>query len=300
MSKLHLDDVTSLQSEPSALQTMAANNRKIEQALENTLSRNGELPNQMEAPLDLNGHQVINVGPPLGANDLVRLRDLQDSLSIDEALIPTLDAGKVLSNDGTAMVWLDITSVPGLGDMKSANNLSEVDPASARANLGLGSSSIVDVGTSGAYVGLLDGNNTHSGTNTFQGAVTLGGTANHQITSNAAPTTNSIGRRVPRTNVRDANYTIALTDASDCILHTAAAAHTWTIPPDSSANFPGNTQILLLNPGSGNVNLARGSGVSLKINGGSTSKNGVIVQDGVVTLIKVQSNSWVAVGPGIS
>lgn len=47
------------------------------------------------------------------------------------------DAGKFLNADGT---WQNI---PGGGDMLASNNLSEVDPASARTNLELGSAAVL-------------------------------------------------------------------------------------------------------------------------------------------------------------
>ena len=42
--------------------TINSNNNLIQQALENTLSRDGSTPNQMEADIDLNGHDLLNVG----------------------------------------------------------------------------------------------------------------------------------------------------------------------------------------------------------------------------------------------
>lgn len=42
--------------------TINANNSRIETAFENTLSRDGSSPNQMEADLDMNGHDVLNIG----------------------------------------------------------------------------------------------------------------------------------------------------------------------------------------------------------------------------------------------
>lgn len=62
MAKLNLSGVSNLLGNPvSAQNTINGNNERIEQAFENTLSRDGTTPNQMEADLDLNNNDIINV-----------------------------------------------------------------------------------------------------------------------------------------------------------------------------------------------------------------------------------------------
>ena len=308
MAKLVLADVGSLQSEPSALQTMAENNQKIETALENTLSRDGSGPNQMEAPLDLNSNRIINLAPPQSGSDAARLTDVREALVFEGTLVPALVTDYLLSNDGTGLVWRNAISIPGLGDLKSSNNLSELtDTSVARTNLGLGTASVVNIGTSGNNVPVLDGSNTHSGSNVFSGTtlftgkVTLGGTGNHELTASPTVLTeSSLGTRVPPTNIRDAAYTLALSDAGGSVVHTSASAHTWTIPPQSSVAYPGTTQILLVNTGSGAVALSRGAGVALRLAGTGVDKNMSLAQHAVATLIRASSNSWYIIGPGVS
>jgi hypothetical protein len=60
MSKVALSDLANLQNESSAVSTMAANNQAIKNGFDNTLSRDGTNPNQMNADLDMNGHQLLN------------------------------------------------------------------------------------------------------------------------------------------------------------------------------------------------------------------------------------------------
>lgn len=63
MAKLTLADVTNIGGNPtSAANVINNNNDLVEQALENTLSRNGSTPNQMLVDLDMNGNDLINVG----------------------------------------------------------------------------------------------------------------------------------------------------------------------------------------------------------------------------------------------
>lgn len=60
MAKLTLTDVASLTNEGSALAAINSNFAEIEAALENTLSRDGTAPNEMDADFDMNGNQILN------------------------------------------------------------------------------------------------------------------------------------------------------------------------------------------------------------------------------------------------
>ena len=62
MAKLTLADVSNILGNPtSAANTINNNSNLIEQALENTLSRDGTSPNQMNSDLDMNNNDVLNV-----------------------------------------------------------------------------------------------------------------------------------------------------------------------------------------------------------------------------------------------
>ncbi len=60
-----------------------ANMDRVETALQNTLSRDGSTPNDMEANLDMGDHRIINLGEPVNPNDAVRLQDITDIISGD-------------------------------------------------------------------------------------------------------------------------------------------------------------------------------------------------------------------------
>lgn len=64
MSKVILTDLSSLQNEQSAVSSINNNNTTIEQAFDNTLSRNGSSPNTMEASLDMNSNRILNLPDP--------------------------------------------------------------------------------------------------------------------------------------------------------------------------------------------------------------------------------------------
>jgi hypothetical protein len=306
LAKLVLSDITSLESQPSAIQTLNLNFELIAEAFETVLSRDGTSPNQMEAPLDLNDQRLMNVGAPVSSNDVARLVDLQEALAPEGVLIPTLVSGRILSNDGTVLTWVVPSTLPGIGNMLSTNNLSELSSvATARTNLGLGTSATVDTGTSGATLGLLSADKQDSGANTYSGALTysggaiFGGAGSYRLTSTVV-VSDSIGFRGAPTNTQDATYTLVLTDAGKTILHTSASTHTWTIPPNSSAALPIGSVIVLANTGSGAVTIARGAGVALRVSGSATDANKTLAQHGIASIIKLGTDSWYISGSGLS
>lgn len=71
MAKLTLNDIQTLGNQSSAIALMNSNYALIENALENTLSRDGTTPNQMMANLDMNSNRVINAGVAINDNDLI-------------------------------------------------------------------------------------------------------------------------------------------------------------------------------------------------------------------------------------
>lgn len=68
---------------------------EIATQLDNTVSRDGTTPNQMEAALDLNGNRILNVAAPTQPTDVIRLMDL--------------NPGDVV---GTAVLWTDVVGKP--------------------------------------------------------------------------------------------------------------------------------------------------------------------------------------------
>lgn len=70
--------INPLQAGYRSSNSLNANFEAIEEALENTLSRDGTGPNQMEAELDMNGQRIINLPEPVSPTDALRLQDLTD------------------------------------------------------------------------------------------------------------------------------------------------------------------------------------------------------------------------------
>jgi hypothetical protein len=77
MSKL--PPLTDIGSGYNLKETYNANNEKIEEAFQNTLSRDGSAPNMMEAELDMNSWRIINLGRAVAPGDAVTFQQLAEA-----------------------------------------------------------------------------------------------------------------------------------------------------------------------------------------------------------------------------
>jgi hypothetical protein len=76
MSKITLNPVGSLIDATTAANTINANSVTVQNAMDNTLSRDGTQPNQMLATLDMNSNRIINLAAPVSSSEPARLQDL--------------------------------------------------------------------------------------------------------------------------------------------------------------------------------------------------------------------------------
>lgn len=76
MTKITLSNVGSLQDTTTAATTINNNFSTIQTAMDNTLSRDGTNPNQMEGNLDMNGNAILNLAAPTTINSPARLQDI--------------------------------------------------------------------------------------------------------------------------------------------------------------------------------------------------------------------------------
>lgn len=74
--KVTLNNLSNLQNETTAVNTINTNNDAIEVAMDNTLSRDGTSPNQMNAAIDMNSNRIISLPAPVGTTEPVRLGDM--------------------------------------------------------------------------------------------------------------------------------------------------------------------------------------------------------------------------------
>lgn len=82
-----------------------ANFTAIQTAIENTLSRDGTSPNTMEADIDLNSNEIINLAAPSNNNSAARLQDIIDAglsnstTNMAATLVTIADSGGKYSSD---------------------------------------------------------------------------------------------------------------------------------------------------------------------------------------------------------
>lgn len=114
MPKLSLSDVSNLTNQASAIGTINENMRLIEAAVENTISRDGTVPNNMDADFDMNEFRILNLPEPQDGAEPLRLMDADmvlDSIDdINQAVIDTaasaaaaaLSAANALTSENNA------------------------------------------------------------------------------------------------------------------------------------------------------------------------------------------------------
>src|SRR5258705_6071271 len=76
MSKITLNNVSDLTNTTTAEAVINVNSATVQTAFDNTLSRDGLSPNQMENNLDMNSKQILNLPVPATNNSPLRLLDL--------------------------------------------------------------------------------------------------------------------------------------------------------------------------------------------------------------------------------
>ncbi len=84
MAKLTLDTLSTLRTD-TAVDAYNENSERIEDALENTLSRDGTEPNDMNADLDMDGNRIMNLPAPVSGSEPARKADL-DALTFNSGV----------------------------------------------------------------------------------------------------------------------------------------------------------------------------------------------------------------------
>ena len=107
MSKVNikrLDSVT--KNDTTATEQINDNFKALQAAIENTVSRDGAVPNYMDADLDLNSYRIINVGDPVGERDVVTLKYFEEKAggAVEAAAEAKANASKAASSAQSALV----------------------------------------------------------------------------------------------------------------------------------------------------------------------------------------------------
>lgn len=107
MSKLVLNDINSGYASTSALNDNFA---LIETALENTLSRDGTTPNQMENSLDMNSNRIINLGQAISNSDAISYGQFLDIVQAEQNLTGIIPITWEFVSTGVASYTLPLAS----------------------------------------------------------------------------------------------------------------------------------------------------------------------------------------------
>ena len=122
MSKVdikRLDSVT--KNDTTATEQINDNFQALQAAIENTVSRDGTVPNYMDADLDLNSYRIINAGAPVEGKDVVTLEYFEEKAggAIEAAAEAKASASKAASSAQSAL----IASNNAIGQLAQAEGL---------------------------------------------------------------------------------------------------------------------------------------------------------------------------------
>lgn len=307
--KVNLNDLTNLQSETSAVSVINQNKDAIEAAFDNTLSRDGSSPNQMNADIDLNGHKLLNIAPPTNPTDVVRLQDIGGGVIPDLPELQAL-AAQTEANAATAQAAAQAASgyvgaasqAPKWSTPRTLTITGAVGGTSApfdgSANITMsvsipGGSITADKLDPNVLSGVLGYTPLNRAGDTIFGEVRI----NYVATSLSA---DAIGFRGIPVVTYDAAHTVSIDDVGRMLRHTSGTGHAYTLDTTSNVDYPVGATIVVRNVGSGPVTITRGSGVSCRIAGQSSSANVTVAQWGLATCVHEDVNTWVVTGTGIS
>lgn len=82
MSKITLSNISNLVDTTTAQNTINNNSTVVQTAMDNTLSRDGTSPNQMNTNLDMNTNKILNLPKPLTPTEPFRLQDFSTFVAV--------------------------------------------------------------------------------------------------------------------------------------------------------------------------------------------------------------------------
>lgn len=143
--------LTEVENIPAFIQQVNSNFDKIEEALDNTVSRDGSTPNEMNAALDMNGQNIINIGgvsfvdgPSILADAENVLFDTPVGWTADNVQDGIKEAYQKAS-DETTLVENSVTALSGNAvRVDVAQSHSPSEQTQGRDNLGLGDLAVKD------------------------------------------------------------------------------------------------------------------------------------------------------------
>lgn len=276
--KLTTEDLASLTSESAAVARINANMAIIEAALENTLSRDGTSPNEMEADLDMNSNDILNAGT-VNTETLVL-----DGVSVTRDEFGDIVAVNV--SEGNFKEDVDTATTAAItlsgeqtidGVLTSASRVLVKNQADGTTN-GIYVSSAgawsrasdfdaTDDISSGALV-YVNSAATQNGDKVFllsnSGSIVLG-TTSLVFVEITNPLRYNTYKNIPTTE-----YTLIASDKGKRLAYNGSGNCVVTIPPKADVNLGTNSEIELALHGTGTLTVQAGVGVTLNSPYGET------------------------------
>lgn len=108
------------------------------------------------------------------------------------------------------------------------------------------------------------------------------------------PLTDVALRKHPLINTQTGtSYVLVLADDAKIVTMTNSSANTLTVPPNASVAFPPQTQITIVQTGTGQTTITAGSGVTIRSAGAALKMR---LQYSSCTLIKIGTDEWLCIG----
>ncbi len=108
-----------------------------------------------------------------------------------------------------------------------------------------------------------------------------------------------LGYRIIPQNPQGGGYTLNASDSGKHIYYTGGTS-TLVIPTNVAVPFASGTAITIVNNGSGLYTLSPASGVTIIKAGTVGAYTGTLSQAGLITLMKIATNTWIVSGVGLS
>lgn len=99
MAKLVLNNVVPSDGEVNKAATINNNSDAIEVAIENTLSRDGTSPNEMEAELDMNSNRIINLPEAITDTEPVRNQEFNEFVDSIDTIVDGITSAQVAAEN---------------------------------------------------------------------------------------------------------------------------------------------------------------------------------------------------------
>jgi hypothetical protein len=208
--------------------------------------------------------------------------------------------GQITSFSGTSLV-VNVTTINGSGTI-SAWSISVTSAGSYLSLTGGTMTGAITFAAGQTFTGTLPlTGGTMTGNIEFNSGQPLGTPSSGTLSSCTVDGTDAVGFRNIPVNSQSTAYTAVLADSGKCIFHpsTDANARTFTIPANSSVNYPIGTAISFVNMTAQVVSIAITTD-TMYLAGTGTTGTRSLAQYGTATALKMTSTTWIISGAGLT